>query len=87
MTRVRLEAGVAVLFAAWAAVTLFWPDWIELSIGADPDSGSGATEWGIIILLAALALAVGLLARRDFRRVRDTPATIGKSTGGMGGRP
>jgi hypothetical protein len=64
---------------------LFWPDWIELSIGVDPDSSSGAAEWGIVILLAALALAVGLAARHDFLRVRSTIA--GKSAGGMGGRP
>lgn len=68
MLRSRIEIVIAILLAALAAITLIWPDWIELTFGADPDGGGGATEWGVVIVLAVAALVVGLLARHDYRR-------------------
>jgi hypothetical protein len=59
-------------------LTLFWPRWIESLTGLEPDAGSGEAEWAIVILFAALALAVGLLARRDYKlgsQAISNPAT------------
>ena len=77
MLRFRIEAAVAILLAALATITLIWPDWIELTTGADPDSGNGKAEWGVVIALAVAAIIVGLLARRDYRRaiIRSRQAT------------
>jgi hypothetical protein len=68
MLKPRLETALAILLAILTAVTLFWPHWIESVTGLEPDAGSGEAEWGIVTLFAVLALAVGLLARRDYRR-------------------
>jgi hypothetical protein len=67
MLRQRMETALSLLFGMLAAVTLFWPDWIEALTGLDPDQGSGAVEWGIVAVLGILALAAALLARRDYR--------------------
>jgi hypothetical protein len=67
MLRSRLETVLAMTLAVLAVVTLFWPRWIEGLTGLEPDAGSGEAEWGIVVLFAVLALAAGLLARRDYR--------------------
>jgi hypothetical protein len=72
MVRFRIEAVITILLAALAIITLIWPDWIEITLGADPDGGSGETEWGVVIMLGIAALIVGLLARRDYRRATLT---------------
>jgi hypothetical protein len=72
MVRFRIEAVITILLAAVAIITLIWPDWIEITLGADPDGGSGATEWGVVIMLGIAALIVGLLARHDYRRATLT---------------
>ncbi len=53
--------------ALLAVVTLVWHDWIELVFGVDPDHGSGAVEWLIVALAAAVALAFGVMARAEWR--------------------
>jgi hypothetical protein len=68
MLKPYVEIFVAVALGVISAVTLVWPDWIELVFGADPDGGNGGAEWGVVLGFAAAALIVGLLARRDFRR-------------------
>jgi hypothetical protein len=68
MMKVRLETAAAAALAALATATLFWPQWIELALGIDPDSESGAAEWVIVSLLFMLAMGATLLARRDYRR-------------------
>ena len=67
MLRPRVETVVAMILAVLAMVTLFWPRWIESLTGLEPDAGSGGAEWGIVALFAVLALAAGLLVRRDYR--------------------
>jgi hypothetical protein len=66
-TSVRSCALAKSSLAILTVVTLFWPRWIESLTGLEPDAGSGDAEWGIVILFAVLALAAGLLARRDYR--------------------
>jgi hypothetical protein len=67
MLRPRLEAALSAGLAVMAVLTAIWPTWIEDLIRIEPDGGDGSAEWGVVALLALLALATGLLARRDHR--------------------
>jgi apolipoprotein N-acyltransferase len=71
--RFWIESVAAGLCTFLFVVTLTWHDWLELVFGIDPDSGSGAAEWLIVGVTAALALTCSLLARIEWRRAR--PAT------------
>jgi hypothetical protein len=64
------EAGLSALAAVLAVVTTVVPDWIELLTGADPDHGSGAAEWSVVLVLALAAIALAALAGREWRRHR-----------------
>jgi len=77
MLRPRLEIALAVALAVLAAVTAFWPRWIESLTGLEPDAGSGETEWEMVAVFAVLALAASLLAGRDYRRARLRPGAPG----------
>lgn len=72
-TRFWVESVAAGLCTFLFVVTLVWRDWLELVFGIDPDNGSGAVEWLIVGVTAALALTCWLLARVEWRRAR--PAT------------
>lgn len=65
--RFWVESALAAAAALLAAVTAVWADWIELVFGADPDGGSGALEWLIVALAAALAVGFAALARAEWR--------------------
>jgi hypothetical protein len=73
MLKARIETALAVVAGALAVVTLFWPTWIETLFGVEPDGGSGEAEWWIVAVLALVAAASGLLARRDFAAARRLP--------------
>jgi hypothetical protein len=66
--RFWLEAALAAAGLALALLTLAWPEWIEEIFGIEPDGGNGAAEWGIVIALIGAAVALGLTARREWRR-------------------
>jgi hypothetical protein len=66
----KIEAFFAGLFAVGALVTAVVPQWIE-AFGLEPDGGSGSAEWGIVVVLGVVALAVGLVARRHFVAARS----------------
>ena len=70
MLRARVEAGLAILATILAVVTLVWPTWIESVSGLEPDGGTGEAEWWLAFVFAALAAALTLLARRDYRLAR-----------------
>jgi hypothetical protein len=67
--RLYLETGIAVLAGGLGLLTAFWHDWIEGLTGWDPDHHDGSVEWLIVAILLAVALASGLLAHRDRRRL------------------
>ena len=70
----KLETGVAIVAAALLVLTLITREWIELLTGWDPDGGSGALEWGIVVVLTVIAIGLSLRARSDWRKVKALPA-------------
>lgn len=66
--RFWIELALATLAAALAVLTLITREWIELLFGIDPDKGSGALEWAIVIALFAASGALALIARWDRKR-------------------
>jgi hypothetical protein len=69
--RVRLEMALALFAGALGLLTAFWHDWIEGLTGWDPDHHNGSIEWFIVVALLAIAVVIGLLARRDHRRLAE----------------
>jgi hypothetical protein len=70
--RLRFEAGVALLAAALAVLTLISREWIEVLTGWDPDGGDGSLEWLLVTGLATVAAGSALLALADRRRLAAT---------------
>ena len=68
------EIGLATATGLLTIVTLISREWIEIVFGVDPDQGSGALEWLLVVVLAATTLIFGLLARNEWRRPRVAPA-------------
>jgi hypothetical protein len=67
--RLRVEVAIGILAAALAVLTSLSREWIEVLTGWDPDGGGGAVEWLIVVGLAVVAVAAGLLAALDRRRL------------------
>lgn len=65
------EVAAAASCIALALLTAVWPDWIEGVFGFDPDHGSGEAEWMIVLGLAAAGVVCGVLARIEWRRLRQ----------------
>ncbi len=73
-TEIAFGAGCVALLA----LTVAWPDWIEGVFGVDPDAGSGALEWGLVVL-AACAFALPWHGVRGLRRI--APASSSSDEG------
>ena len=65
--RARLEMAVALAAGILGLITIFWSDWIEMLTGFDPDQHNGSVEWLLVAGLLVVAVAMGLVARRDWR--------------------
>lgn len=79
--RFWVEVVAAAVSGALLAVTVLIPSWIELVFGVDPDHGSGALEW-TVVLLALLAWALlSFLAGREWRRCRVVGAVPASTPG------
>jgi len=63
-----IETVLAVVFGALALLTFLAPQWIEAVFGADPDAGSGAAEWLIVLGAAVAAVSCAVPAGRGWRR-------------------
>jgi hypothetical protein len=62
--RFWLQAGFATCTGVLLVLTLAVPRWIEVLFEAEPDAGSGSTEWLAVAALAvATAVAAGLGVR------------------------
>jgi O-antigen/teichoic acid export membrane protein len=71
--RYWFELVLAVLAGALAVLTLISREWIEVVFGVDPDQGSGALEWLIVLAAVAVALASGCAALLERRRPATSP--------------
>jgi hypothetical protein len=65
--RARLETAIALFAGALGILTIFWHDWIEALTGWDPDHHNGSFEWIIVAALLAVAVVLGLVARRHWK--------------------
>jgi hypothetical protein len=63
----RIETTFAALSGVLGVLTFFWHDWLEVT-GWDPDHHNGSVEWIIAIVLIAVGITLGALARREHRR-------------------
>ena len=70
MIRTQLETAVSVISGGLALLTVISPSWIEELTGLEPDDGNGVIEWLFVAAFAAIAVALGLLARRDYLLAR-----------------
>ena len=71
--RVRLEMAVALCAGILGILTIFWHDWIEALTGWDPDQHNGSVEWIVVVGLLAVAVTVGLVARRHWNLLSAVP--------------
>jgi nitrate reductase gamma subunit len=73
MNRVRVWLeGIGALVALFlAALTVLVPDWLEATVGVDPDRHSGAMEWLVAAGFAAVAAVLGRFALRHARLATD----------------
>jgi hypothetical protein len=73
--RVRFwfESSLACLTTLLAVVTVVHRTWIESVFGIDPDQGSGAAEWLIVLAALAIAVSAAYFARQEWRH-RQTSA-------------
>jgi len=74
-TRFWIESWTAAASGVLCALTLIRHDWIELVLRVDPDRGSGALEWAIVLGLFALSLISAALARLEWRKVSTVAST------------
>jgi hypothetical protein len=65
--RVQLESIVALCAGILGILTIFWHDWIEALTGWDPDQHNGTVEWIVVAGLLAIAVTMGLTARRNWK--------------------
>jgi hypothetical protein len=72
--RFSAEVLLGLVSLGLAILTTINPEWIEALTGLEPDAGSGALEWAIVIVLAIAATVFGALAVRDGRRLAATRA-------------
>ncbi|MFD7905536.1 ABC transporter permease [Kitasatospora sp. NPDC059722] len=72
--RFWLETALGSLSGLLFLITLVWPQWIETLLGVDPDAGSGAAEWLVVALAAAVTAACALGARTEWRRTHPSAA-------------
>jgi hypothetical protein len=67
--RFWFEAVLSITSAFLLVLTYFVPDWIEAVFRIDPDRHSGSLEWALAGVLLIIAVAAGVLARIEWRRL------------------
>lgn len=67
-TRFWFESALALVSLAALVLTLISKSWIETVTGLDPDGGSGAAEWAVVVALTAVTISTVVLARVELKR-------------------
>jgi|1186.fasta_scaffold143959_2 hypothetical protein len=65
--RFSLQLALAAASAVLLAVTVAWPDWIELAFHVDPDAGTGTLERALTAALCAVTVVFTTRARASWR--------------------
>jgi hypothetical protein len=73
--RFWLEAGFGGISGLLFVITLIWRDWVEIAFQIDPDQGSGALEWAIVVVLGLVTLSLTALAGVQWRKEHATAFT------------
>jgi hypothetical protein len=76
-TRFWLELCLAGLCGLLGLLTVFWRDWIEALTGFDPDHHDGSVEWMIVVGLLLASVVLSVVARLEWRRLRQSAALAG----------
>ena len=63
-----IESFFASLSGVLAILTAVWRDWIEGTLGFDPDQHNGSLEWILVAVCCVVAVVCSLLARHEWRR-------------------
>ncbi len=63
-----VQTVCAVLSGLLGLLTLVWHDWLE-AFGWDPDHGNGTVEWGVVVCLLVVAVALGTTAGLQWRQL------------------
>jgi hypothetical protein len=69
-----LEGLAGLTSLVLAVLTVVNREWIEELTGLEPDAGSGALEWLIVIAFGLAAVLLGRMAWRDRQRLRTADA-------------
>jgi hypothetical protein len=72
--RFWVESVAAVFSMVVFVLTLLRRDWIEVVFGVDPDRGSGALEWLIVVTSVVVTVALMAAARYEWRRAAASRA-------------
>ena len=73
-TRMTVEGLSGLTSLVLAVLTVVNREWIEELTGLEPDAGSGALEWLIVIAFGLAAVLLGRMAWRDRQRLRTADA-------------
>jgi len=65
--RFWIDSALSVLTAILAALTVIWPDWIELLFGTQPDASNGSVEVALTVGMVIVSVVSVLLARLEWR--------------------
>jgi hypothetical protein len=66
--RFWIAVALGCISTALAVLTLFTREWIELIFRIDPDGGSGALEWAIVVATGLIGVVCATWARVEWTR-------------------
>lgn len=73
--RFWLETTMATITGMILVLTLLREDWIEAIFRVSPDAGSGSFERWLVVVLSVATIALFVMARSEWRRVRASMST------------